>query len=81
MNNSEQLTVNSYISDLKKIDFDIQNKKKEMNDLKKRKNQLKLLIWNECEHNWIRDRDLCSGDYPKHYCSKCLLWNDKRLYQ
>ena len=38
-------------------------------------------VWNNCEHIWCRDSTCMRDDYPKYYCKKCKLWNDKRLYE
>ena len=46
--------------------------------IKENKNLIKekeRILWNKCNHNWVRDTACSDDDLCKKYCSICLLRN------
>jgi len=72
--------VNIDIENINEIEKTIFSMKSEIKKMEKLKLEYEKRIFNNCQHDWIRDRDLAPDDYPKLYCKICKLYNDKRLY-
>ena len=48
--------------------------------LKKKKHDLELAIWDDCEHEWQRDVTAAFDDICKYRCYKCNLYKNRNLY-
>ena len=38
-------------------------------------------LWDNCNHQWLRDYTAPFDDLCKYYCKKCLLWRDRSMYK
>ena len=52
----------------------------DIKQMKQKKNEIELLLWDNCDHVWTRDSSACFDDIHKYYCTECSLYKDRRLY-
>lgn len=46
---------------------------------KKKRKRLELILWDNCEHKWELDNTEYDADC-KQYCVKCKLWKNRLFY-
>ena len=69
--------LNKKIEILDKIVEIQQLEKKHKLELKK----IELTIFDNCKHQWVRDRTVAHDDAIKYYCKICGLWRRRSLYE
>ena len=75
-NDSETLCLIKEINEkIKVLEKENSKYQKQINENKNLIKEKERVLWNKCEHNWVRDPACSDDDLCKKYCSICLLRN------
>ena len=76
----ETITTTPYLIQRDNIIKYIVTLEQDIKQMKQKKRTIELLLWDNCDHEWIRDTSACFDDIHKYYCQECSLYKDRRLY-